>query len=402
MSPRERTHFLGLEQSLRRPYNWSGMKHPLCLRIAFGAVLPLLFLWAPFAFASDRALVECSSVYCPGAIGRVAHDTAAKLAIIEIWKEPKAGQHLAALFPQCNATGQAYVLGALWHIDPAAFKRLAPQFLPGPDIEVASFDVFWSESRSNLVRLLQETNRTLAFDNPPITTDQQRALFAADIQAHKAIFERTSEWKQAVADYQLGAPHKHFFDSRTVEIRRKDLKIPYSVDWGWNKVGESWQPSIPIREVTAVIDEIDRTPFIQNLNHGVPLDILLFADHGNFYRQGMAPDVSPQEDEHVTKAKSLITAVGFSGTNRLVQVIARSSQGPLLLWHPFGSHLWVITWNIRMSKQWVQAYEQQTGLQLEGPENAPGWVGTCDDGGVLKMVRYPLAGGASPKPSKRE
>ena len=167
--------------------------------------------------------------------------------------------------------------------------------------------------------------------------------------------------------------------------------MPFTVDWGWEQSGTNWQPTVPIESVTEAIDEINKTPFIQDINKRVPLDIALYAEHGNFYRAAFASDMTAKEDEDAIRAKALVKAAGYTETNSLVQIIARSKEGPLLLWHPRKSRFWLITWNLKILPEWARAYKEQTGMEISDMETASGWIGTCDDEGALKMVRSPLS-----------
>jgi hypothetical protein len=343
------------------------------------------------ASAADEALIHCRGKYCRGSYGITGDDTAAKLAIIEIWRNLASAKHLVSLFPKCNGTGQAYVLAALWHLDPVSFRRLVPAFVNGDDVKVAAADVVWSETRSNLVQMMQQTNCSLAFRNPPLTREEIDKLIADDEASYKALFEKTEQWQKAVIEYELSAPGEGPVAGRLVTMQRRGSGMPFSIDWSWKGIGGDWSPSIRFEDVSNVVAEIERTPFIQRINKEVPLDIALYAVNGNFYLQGMGQDMSQQEDEDVTRAKALIRAVGFSGTNRLVQIIARSATGPLELWHPSNTHFWLISWNIKISHAWAEDYQKQTGLALTDLETASGWVGTCDDDGVLTMHRCALA-----------
>lgn len=340
--------------------------------------------------ASDEALIHCSEPYCPRSFGMTGVDTAAKLAIIKIWRGPDPARVLKELFPKCNDTGKAYVLGALWHFDKEAFKQLVPGFINGHDMPVASYDMRWTEPRTSLVSSMQQTNSTLSFSSPPRTKEEIGAMIEADAEAKQAIFEKTLEWKKAAADYALDQPWEEIV-GQTVTIKKKKSNIPYTIDWGWEEISGHWQPTISIDEITEVIDEISGAAFIQAVNDRISLDIALYAVHGNFYRLGLSAEMTPQEDEDAIRAKALVRAAGYSGTNKLIQITARSSQGPLVAWHPQNSHFWLIVWNLKISPEWEKAYKEQTGLELADLETGSGWLATCDDAGVLKMIRSPLA-----------
>jgi hypothetical protein len=235
---------------------------------------------------------------------------------------------------------------------------------------------------------MQKKNCTLAFDHPPLTRDQIGAKIDAESKAKQLLFEQNPEWKTAATSYSLSEPCEGII-GQTVELKRKNTEIPYTVDWGWEQSRGKWQPTISIESVTKVIDEINKTPFIQDLNKRIPLDFALYAEHGHFYRTDFTSDMAPKACEDAKRAKALIRAAGCAQTDDLVQIIARSKEGPLLLWRPRESHFWLISWNLKIFPEWAKAYKDQTGMDISDMDSSSGWIATCNDEGVLKMVRKP-------------
>lgn len=317
-------------------------------------------------------------------------DTRAKLAIIKIWRGKNPKEHLLEIYPKCSLVGQAYVLAALWHFDRDAFRRLAADFArhQGP-IETMVADIGSSESPSKLLEYMQETNCSLAFSDPPLTRKEIGRLIEADDRAHYKAFERTDEWKKAETKYRLGTPDEAMV-GWTVELTPKTSKMPFTIDWGWEQSNNVWSPTVSIGDITEVIHEIEETPFIRAVNDRTPLDIYLEAVSGNFHERE-TKDASDPQGEEASFDIALVKAAGYSGTNRLVKVLARSNTGPLTLWHPEHSSFWLITWNLKISPEWREVYKKQTGLELTEMETASGWAATCDNAGALKMVRCPQA-----------
>ena len=341
---------------------------------------------------SDDDLIHCDPVYCPGRIGMTGRDTRAKLAIIKIWRGNNPKAHLLQLYPKCNVVGKAYVLAALWHFDATEFNNLSLEFERNKDpIEVMSADVGWSLRPSELVREMQRTNSTMAFDNPPLTREELERRIQADEITHYEALKKTGEWKKAEEKYKLDFPRAAMVGWE-VEITRKSSKLPFTVDWNWDENTGDWHPDISIEEITAVIDEIDAAAFIQDIHKHTPLDIYLETESENFYTHDLEDDLNrPQENKKIARIKILAKAAGFSGTNKWIEITARSEQVPLILWHPFGTQFWLITSNLKISPEWCDAYKKQTGIELTDMETASGWAATCDNTGTLKMVRCPEA-----------
>ncbi|MDB6068776.1 MAG: hypothetical protein JWR26_4984 [Pedosphaera sp.] len=110
-------------------------------------------------------LENYSGVYAFGGVGIAGIPTRGEIALWDIYNSPNAAQQLVELFPQCEPSGKAYVLAALYHADKKAFQPLADAFCKEPGfIGTARGCNFSSETRGELVAEMQSTNSIMAFN----------------------------------------------------------------------------------------------------------------------------------------------------------------------------------------------------------------------------------------------
>lgn len=320
--------------------------------------------------------------YSYGGWGLGAESNDGELAVWVIYHSPDAAKQLASIYAECQPSGKAYVLAALFHADKKAFRNLTNSFCGEPGyIIMASGCVGGAVSRPELVVQMQRTNSSIAFnpsrkpyrhsamefrgDDRDVyeeerqrTSEQEasRELAYAALASNPGLSAFTNLFRVEEAEMEDGIISGVYFSGPTQWmahlIPKESLSYPTMVEIIFPSSNKVAQVGIVPAELLGELQKLVRVPFIGQLDKQLGVTCV---------RIRAAGDRLHWNTEAVTKFEQVLQT-GIS-VRRWVQFIVDADphkKRMISFFHPQGTDIYVVKGSLLENPDWRAQYRELT------------------------------------------
>jgi hypothetical protein len=365
-------------------------------------------------------LKEFRGEYSYGGVGDGAQSNDGELAVWVIFHSPNTANQLVELFPQCQSSGKAYVLAALYHSDQAAFQKLTNAFCQEPgDIITGSGCTESSETRAELVVEMQRSRSTMAFhpSTPPYRFSSMNFLGShRDVYAEQRAWEeaRNAEMTRGFAAFvnnpklaaftnlfQVDEPNvgrgytQGVYFSGSTELAaylvpREKLAFPAMVEVIFPETNQVAQVGIEPAELMNELRDLTGLPFLKQVDEELGVTCVRIRAAGDRFHW------DTKEVEHFENV--LQTKVPIDRWVHFIVDAGTKRHRMISFYHPKGTDIYVVDYSLFDNPDWRNQYAKITGKKptmmaplAEGIWNEPDPIFTpvVDRAGRLTLVNSP-------------